>query len=218
MPLSESKGSGNNILDAVFARVGKKINQLTTDENHRRFYMSLLAGGTATAALVLSVCEGVKKVWGGGDEKKALALTRLFTLLMLSQCYRWLGDKEPEKLRVTRQTTVSEVLLFFGDNSEDAVKDFFNMDSQFKYDLENKPHMVHLSSLLLARACQACGHKCIEWSKVSFPVKSLETLARSRAIIDALSMGNPDDISALWHSHTTGTQAMVKYYEQQAQP
>lgn len=216
MPLSELEGSRNHFFDAVFAWVSERINLLTGDENDRRFYMSLLAGGTATASSVVSVCQGVKKVWGGGDEEKALALTRLFTLLMLSQCYRWLDDKELKKRGAARQATVSRVLLLFGDDSEDAIKDFFNMDVQFKYDLENRPHMVHLSSLLLARACQACGHKCIEWSKVSYPVKSMETLTRSGAIIDSLLIGNPNDIRALWYSHAAGVQAMVKYYEEQA--
>jgi hypothetical protein len=218
MPPSESKGSKNRFFAAVYTRVSERINRLDEDENHRRFYMSLLAGGIATAGLVVSVCEGVKGLWGGGDEEKALALTRLFTLMMLSQCYRWLGDKEPEKQRATRQATVARVLLLFGDDSEGAIKDFFDMDTQFKFDLENRPHMVHLSSLLLARACQACGHKCIEWSKVSYPVKSLETLTRSRAIIDPLVVGNPNDIKALWHSHMAGAQVMVKYHEEQTKP
>lgn len=218
MPLSKSKGSKNRFLDAVYTRVSERISQLDEDENARRFYMSLLAGGTLTAGLVVSVCEGVKGLWGGGDEEKALALTRLFTLMMLSQCYRWFGDKEPEKQRATRQATAARVLLLFGDGSDGAVKDFFDIDTQFKYDLENKSHVVHLSSILLARACQACGHRCIEWSRVSYPVKSLQTLTRSRAIIDPFLVGNPDDIRALWHSHTAGTQAMVKYHEEQTKP
>ncbi len=218
MPLSESKDSKNRFLNAVYTRVSERINQLDEDENGRRFYMSLLAGGTLTAGLVVSVCEGVKGLWGGGDEEKALAVTRLFTLMMLSQCYRWLGDKEPEKQRATRQATVSRVLLLFGDDSDGAIKDFFDIDTQFKYDLENKSHLVHLGSLLLAKASDACGHRSIDWSKVSYPVKSLQTLTRSMAIIDPFLVGNPDDIKALWHSHTAGAQAMVKYHGEQTRP
>ena len=219
MPLSESEELKlNPLFKAVFDQVSERINQIVTDENNHRFYTALLAGGNTMASSVVSVCEGVKKAWAGGDEVKALALTKLFTLLMLSQCYRWLDAKGSNQHKPTGalQSAVSNVLHLFGDDSEEAIKDFFNIDIQFKYDLEYRSHMVHLGSLLLAKASEACGHRSIDWSKVSFPVKSMEPLTRSGAIIDSMTIGNPNDIKALWYCHATGIQAMVNYHEEQA--
>jgi len=219
MPLSESEEPKISAhFKAVFTQVSERIDQTTTNENERLFYKSLLAGGNTMANAVVTACEGAKEVWCNGDEEKALALTKLFTLLMLSQAFRWLDNQESksEEKRTAHQSAVSNVLNLFGDNSEEAIKDFFNMDIQFKYDLKHQSHMVHFGALLLGKACEVCGHKCIEWSKVSFPVKSMEPLTRSGAIIDFIPIGNPNDITALWNSHAAGVQSMVKYYSEQA--
>jgi hypothetical protein len=170
------------------------------------------------AKCVVRECEGVKKAWAGGDEAKALVMTRLFTLLMLSQCYQWLDAKSQEQQKPTRSllSAVSNISQLFGGDSEEVKKDFLAIDAQFRYDLNFKSHMVHLGILLLAKACEACGYNCLDWSKVSFPVKSMEPLTRSRAIIDSAAINSVDDIRALWNCHTLGVQAMTQYYQEQA--
>jgi hypothetical protein len=219
-PYQSEKPRINYFFGAVFAKVHGRIHQLIENEHDRRFYTALVTGGKVSASSVVSLCEGVKKVWDDSDKKGALALTKLFTLLMLSQCYRWLNEKEPrlkEKRRTARQAAASDVLRLFGDDSKDALKDFLNLDIQFNYEMDHKPHMLHLGSLLLAKACEACQHKCIEWSKVSFPVKEIIHLMHSGAIIDSAPLRNLDDNKALWHSHAKGIQAMAKCHEEQIQ-
>ena len=102
--------------------------------------------------------------------------------------------------------------------NEKGIEEFLNIDTQFKYDMKHENHMTHMGILLLAKACEACGYKCIEWSRVSFPVKSMITLTQSGAIIDSTSISNLNDITALWNCHAAGVQMMMKHHEEQAQP
>jgi hypothetical protein len=218
MPTTEEP-EVNGLFDTTFSQISERIIRLAENNNNRIFYLALLTGGSTMAKAVVDSCQGVKDLWAGGDEAKALVLTELFTLLMLSRCYRWIDDKEPDqqKPQESRRPAVLNILLLFGDDSEKAIEDFFNMDAQFKYDLKYKGHLTHLGIFLLAKAGEACGHKSIDWSNVSFPMKSMEPLTRSGAIINSMTIGNPDDINALWECHAQGVQAMVKYHEEQTQ-
>ncbi len=217
MPTAEEP-EVNGFFDTVSDQIGERVNRLTEDKNNRIFYTALLIGGSTMAKCVVKECEGVKKAWAGGDEAKALALTRLFTLLMLSQCYQWLDARRAEQQEPTGPSlsAVSNISQLFGDDSEEAIKDFLAIDTQFRYDLKYRSHMVHLGIVLLAKACEVCGYNCLDWSKVSFPVKSMEPLARSRAIIDSAVINSVDDIKTLWNCHALGVQAMTRYYEEQA--
>jgi len=221
MPLSESENSRiHQLFEAAFMQLNERLHELVPDEDDRRFYTALLAGGKVAASAVVSRCEGVNKAWGDGNEEKALALIRLFTLSMLSQCYRWLDEVEHhrrEELNTARKVAASNILQLFGDDSDNAITDFLNIDIQYNYDLKHKRHLIHIGSILLAKACEACGHKCIDWDRVSFPVKELESLTRAGVIIDPEPIRSAYDIKALWLSHAAGVQAMVKYHEEQAQ-
>jgi len=217
MPLSESNEIEiNPIFNAIFARISENINSIFPDYNNRRFYKSLLAGGKTIANTVIARCQELRRICGDVDEVKALALTKLFTLLMLSQTFRWLENQTPENEETIESnlSAISTVLNLFGDNSEESVKDFINMDNQFKYELKHHDHMTHMAVLLLAKACEACGHKCIEWSKISFPLKSLQSLASSRAIIDSKAINGVEDIRVVINSIPFGAQAMVNYHEE----
>ncbi len=216
MPRSRPKKPAPDYFDTVLAGAGERIPGLIADDSSRRFYRALLAGGSVAARAVPNQCLGIKDVWVGGDDKKALAITRLFTMMMLSQCYRWLSGKEPasEEKNKTRETAALNIGCLFGDGTQAAVKEFFDIDSQFKYDLENKSHLVHMGSLILAKASDACGHRSIDWSKVSFPVKSLKPLTSSRAIVDSAPIRSPDDIRALWAGHAAGVKAMNNCYQE----
>jgi len=215
MTLSDSeKIEINPLFDAVFVQVSENVNNTFPDYNSRRFYKSLLAGGKIMANAVVAKCQGLREVCGDIDKAKALALTKLFTLLMLSQTFRWLEDHEPENADILNLSSVSLVLNLFGDSPEESVKDSINIDTQYRYELKHHDHLTHLAVLLLAKACEVCGHKCIEWSKVKIPVKSLQTLTTSRAIVDAAKINSVNDIRAVISSLDSGVQAMVNYHEE----
>jgi hypothetical protein len=221
MPLSDSQETQTNpIFDAVVAQVGENITNIFPDDNSRRFYGSLLAGGRLMACAVATGCQGFREACGDINKAKALALTELFTLLMLSQTFRWLEsqESEPKNTDSLNLSAVSLILKLFGDNSEQSIADFITMDTQFRYDLKNRDHFTHLAVILLARACEVCGHRCIDWSKVSFPIKSLQPLATSRALVDAAKINGVEDIRVVIRSLDSAVKAMVKYYEEHAKP
>jgi len=143
----------------------------------------------------------------------------LSTLAMLSQTFRWLENQESETEGADslNLSAVSVILNLFGDNSEESVKEFVNIDTQFKYELKHHDHLTHLAVLLLAKACEACGHRCIEWSRISFPFKSLQPLTTSRAIVDASMINSVSDIRAVIGSLNYGVQAMVNYHEEHSE-
>ena len=171
------------------------------------------------ADTVFARCQGLREICGDIDNAKALALTKLFTLLMLSQTFRWLENQESESENADNPNlpAVSIILNLFCDSSEQSVKDFINIDTQFRYELKHHDHLTHLAVLLLAKACEVCGYKCIEWSKVSFPFKSLQTLTTSKAIIDAVKINSIDDIRAVINSFDSAVQAMVNYHEEHSE-
>jgi len=208
----------NPVFNAIFAKIGENVNDIFADNNNRKFYKSLLAGGVAMANAVVARCQEVKRVCGDIDEAKAMTLTRLFTLFMLSQTFRWLNQasEEGEAIQVNL-SAVSCVLNLFDDNCEKSVEDFLNLDAQFKYELKHHDHITHLAVFLLAKTCEACGHKCIEWSKVSLPIKSLEPLTSSRAIVDSTAINSVNDIRAMLSCHTIGIRAMINYHEEHAE-
>ena len=205
------------LFQAVFNETSNKINEITEDDGKRHFFASLLTGGYTTANALVNLCDGIKKNWEDGDKMKALALTRLATLLMLSQTFRWLEGQNDakDKTSAINLTAVSSILSLFGDNSEEAIRDFINLDTQFKYETNHETDMTHFKVYLMAKACEACGHKCLNWEKVSFPIKSLEPLTRSGAILDSSLVGDLCDIRAMWACHSIGVQAMTKYHEEQ---
>jgi len=208
----------NPLFTALSSHIDAKIDQTFKDQNSLRCYKSLLVSGSITANAAVNLCEVIKNAWGNGDETKALRLIKLFTLVMLCQTFIW-ADKqkankdEPESVNLP---AISNTLNLFNDNSEEAVKGFLNMYKQFKYDLENKTHMVYLGVMLLALACEACGHTCLDWSKVEFPIESPESLTASGAVIDSAVINNSDDTRMLWVCRSKGVQAMFKYHEEQA--
>ena len=203
---------------AVSARINAKIDQAFTDANGTRFYKSLIAGGVTMANAVVSLCEGVKRVWGCGDEAKAAALTRLFSLVLLSQTFAWLDEQKEKKDEPSNinLSAVAGTLSLFGDDQAETIADFLNIDVQLRHEISHETDMTHLHVLLLAMACEACGHSCLDWSKIKFPVKSLEPLTRCGAIIDSTIISGINDIRALWVCRSMGMQAMVKYHEEQA--
>jgi len=208
------------LFQAAFTETSSRVKDIVQDEGSRLFFTSLLAGGYTSASALVNLCEGVKKYWAGGDKAKALALTRFATMLMLSQAFRWLEDanKDKDEKPTISMAAVSSVLSLFGDNSEEAIRDFIILDTQFKYEADHESDLTHFKVFLLAKACEACGHKCLDWEKISFPIKSMEPITSSGAILDSATVGDLSNIRAIWVCHLIGTQAMTKYHEEQSKP
>lgn len=220
MSLFESQKSKNKRLFATVAsRVSGILSSLVTGEDDRKVYalatsyLAVLAGGTVAANLVVEWCECVKKAWGKGDEEKALALIKLFTLAMLSRWYIWLDEKQQpskDERRQARVMAASNILRLFGDDSKNAVEDFLNMDIQYNYEWDSTARMpmLKMNLLLLAKACEACGQPAINWGKVAFPVKEWQDVVDSGAIINHSPFMNLRDIAAVGECRGTGVETM----------
>ncbi len=132
---------------------------------------------------------------------------------MLSQIYRWVTEKTPKEMTntVPPEVSASRLIYIFGGEPEQAMDDFLHFDKQFAYDLARHPHLIHVSSLLLAKTSEICGHQCMDWSKVKWPVVEMTHLIKG-AIIDGAPIRGKLDIEAMQSSINTGVQAMMSYY------
>jgi len=210
-PADETRNS--QLFETVWQKVIVKVDTLTEDTADRRFLKSLAMGGSVAAESVISTCQAVKGFWGEGSAATATELSQLFSLLMLSQIYRWVTEKPPGDMAntVPPEVSASRLVYIFGGEPEQGMDDFLHFDQQFAYDLKRHPHLIHVSSLLLARTSEICGHRCMDWSKVKWPVVEMTHLAKG-AIIDGAPMRGKLDIDAMLNSINTGVQAMMSYY------
>jgi|GEM_PF-1923789 len=214
--MEELPQTGDRYFDAVLKVITDNIGKMVNDENERRFYESLVVGGKEAATHVVVYCEEMKNLYGEGDADKALGLTKLFTLLMLAQSFRWLSENHPDSAGDTTEsskTAASNILAFFGDKDENTIKLFTSLKNQFDYDSKNMPSMVHMGGFVLGWAAEAMGHRCLEWEKVNFPVESMTEVTQSGVLIDSTPMRSPGDIKALWACHGTGCKALMEHYE-----
>ena len=210
-PADETRNS--QLFEIVWQKVIAKVDTLTEDACDRRFLKSLAMGGSVAAESVVSTCQTVKGFWGEGNEAIATELSQLFSLLLLSQIYRW--DKQnPSKEMTTPvppEINARRLIYIFGGEPEQSLDDYLHFDQQYACDLEKHPHLIHVCSLLLAKTSEICGHKCIDWSKVKWPVVEMTHLVKD-AFIDGAPMRSKLDIDAMLNSLNTGVQAMMSYY------
>jgi hypothetical protein len=209
----DAENANGQLFEEIWQKAVSKIDTLTAEADDRRFLKSLVMGGTVGAESAVSNCQSLKGFWGEGNLTQATELSQLFSLLMLSQIYRWVKEKPPKDMTSTVPPEVSatRIIYVFGGEPEQAMDDFLHFDQQFEYDMAKHPHMIHVSSLLLAKTCEICGHKCIDWSKVKFPVVEMTHLIRG-AIIDGAPIRGKLDIDAILKSLDTGVQAMTSFY------
>ena len=210
-PDDETRNS--QLFENVWQKVTAKVDALTEEADDRRFLKSLAMGGSVAAESVVSTCQAVKGFWGEGNEVAATELSQLFSLLLLSQIYRWVKEKPPREMTSTvpPEVNATRLIYIFGGEPEQAMDDFLHFDQQFACDLAKHPHLIHVCSLLLAKTSEICGHKCIDWSKVKFPVVEMTHLVKG-AFIDGAPMRSKLDIDAMLNSLNTGMQAMMSYY------
>ena len=210
-PADETRNG--EIFEQVWQNALDRIEEITQDDADRKFLRSVAMGGSVAAESVVTGCEAIREYWGEGSVETATELTQLFSLLMLSQIYRWVKAQPPENMSVMvpREVSVTRLVYMFRGDPDTAMEDFLHFDEQFDYDLKRHPHMVHVSSLLLARAAEICGHKCIDWSRVKWPVVEMTHLVKG-TIIDGAPMRSKLDIDAMLNSLNTGVQAMMSYY------
>jgi hypothetical protein len=211
----------SELFEEVWDKASAKVDEITKNEDERKFLKSLVMGGTVAGEIVVGGAEGVRKLWGEGNLAWAQEVTQLFSFLMLSQCYHWVsaaqqgqGEQKPQNISlVPKEVSATKLIYLFGGEPEAGIEEFMNFDQQFNYDLEKKPHIVHTSTLILAQICEITGHNCVDWKKVKWPVVELTHLMAKGILKDTVPLRGQDDINLVTNALYTGEQAMTKFHE-----
>ncbi len=207
---------GDRYFTAVLEVIGDSINNIAKNEDEQTFYSSLVTAGNHAAACVVTYCGAMKDLYGEGSAIKSLEMTRLFTLLMLAQSYRWLNQQSEQAVESEESARIAaaNVLSIFGDEGDHNIELFLKLKIQFDHDSVHHSSMTHMGGLMLGWAAEAMGHKCIDWENIKFPVQSMGTLTTSGALLDSTPIRNPNDIDALWVCHNLGCKKLMEHYEE----
>lgn len=202
------------LFEEVWQEISHSIDLTEENQAEQHFLKSLVMGGTVVAERVVNNCQELARYWGNGDKTKALGLTRLFFWMMLSQCYQWIEiGKTDNKNGLVPEKLGRKIMSIFGNMTDGDFKLYIDLYTQYHYDLGNSPHMTHISSLLLALSCEICGHKCLDWTKMSFPVKEMFHLFRKGSVIDTGPIRGVQDITEMKQALTAGIKAMTLYFD-----
>ena len=199
----------NHAFDDVWRQIAGAAESRSDNETEKHFLESLVRGGITAASIVVSCCDGLAKYCSPFNTDKALGLTRLYSWIMLCQCYRWLqGELNPESNPIPIGEFGEKLLSLFGKMDEGEYQLYLNLNTQFNYDLDKKPHMTHFSALLLALSSEVCGHKCLDWTTLRFPVKEMTHIFLRGGVIDTEPMRSLNVTEAVKEALGTGIQAM----------
>lgn len=215
--MAETQEDRNSeIFEQVWEKAAARVDGLTHDPAEQKFLKSIVMGGTVAAEMVINNAS-VNKFWGEGKDAWADEISQLFSFIMLSQCYRWVASSADDgKASLPKEVSATKLIYTFGTEPEQALDDFVRFDAQYNYDWDNKQHIVHTASFVLARISEITGHKCIVWEKVKFPVAELTSMAKKGVILDSEPIRSQDDINTVTNGVAAGLQAMNKFHDESA--
>jgi hypothetical protein len=209
-----------------FLRQKYKIRGYVTPDYEYMAHMAWLIGATSAAQALIRELDLVKSAWGRGDEQKTLSLIKACTPHMISV---WFGsiDRQPalagDARRAACESSASSMLSVInkflctkpsdvsGLTAQD-VKNAMNMDTQWhRENASGGPPLVY-ACLLLSRALEACEQRCIEWSKMSFPVESVQQFLDSDALVEPGLVGDGQRLPAVMNCLEEGVRAVRRYY------
>jgi hypothetical protein len=205
--------TNEEIFENVWQTAIANIESIAFDANDKRFLQSLAMGGSVAAESLVTSSPTINQYWGDGNQQTAMKLSLLFSLIILSQLFLLAKQNPPKDFvaMLPKEVTATRIFHVFNGNPEESIEDFLHFDQQFAYDLEKHKHLTHTGSLLLARCSEICGHPCINWKKVKWPVVEMTHLTKG-TITDSTPMRSKIDIDTMLHSIDAGAQAMTSYY------
>jgi hypothetical protein len=190
-------------------------------EEERQYYKVIypawLEGGSVTASIALNRCKSLRNAWGEGGEQKALAVTEVFALAMVSSWYRSVEEYEQhseEERREARRAAASNVLTFFGGYSRMTLDDFLKFDAQLNADRDSNEdeHRKGIKTLWCLLLCtmaeRACSGSRLDLSAVTFPVDLHKDLEEQGIYLVPFFDGM---VAAT--AYAAGTAAMFYHYE-----
>jgi hypothetical protein len=199
-------------------------------------HMAWLIGATSAAQALIREINVVKGAWGRGDDQKTLALIKVCAPHMISV---WLGgvirQTSPvgDARRAQYQSAVSSMLTIInkfvppGPSGASAmtaqdVADAVQMDAQRSLESDSEAQPLVYSCLLLSKALEACGQRCIEWSRMAFPTKSVQDFLDTGALLEPGLLGDSRRLLGVANCLEQGVGSVRRFYvmniEGKAQP
>jgi hypothetical protein len=176
---------------AELLRQKYKIRGYVTPDYEYMAHMAWLIGATSAAQALIREIDLVKSAWGRGDEQKTLSLIKVCTPHMISV---WVGgiDQQPR---------------LAGDD-----KGAVDMDRQWNTQSDGEGRPLVYACLLLSKALEACGQRCIDWGKVSFPVESFQQFLDSAVLVEPGLVGDGHRLPAVMNCLEQGVRPVKRYY------
>lgn len=188
--------SAEKIFARAFVDVGRKSFWRRVDEHTAKVLVAAVFGAGTVGHLAVTSIPSLKALWGRGDKAKATALIEVFSQPMLARWLAWADEnlREPKKTQLAEaaellglgQSSKGRLVLgfidqknrrhraewaklllnLFDDFSEERLKHFLDLDTQYQYQKderdkelrgeETNPHIVE-AHLLWAEAVAALG-------------------------------------------------------------
>jgi hypothetical protein len=211
---------------AELLRQKYKISGYVTHDYEYMAHMAWLIGTTSAAQALIREIDGVKSAWGKGDEQKTLSLIKVCTPHMISV---WFGsiERQPalsgDARRATCESSAYSMLSVINkflptDASEVSamtakdVRNAMSMDMQWRRENDSGGPPLVYAGLLLSKALEACGQRCIEWGRVVFPVESMQQLRDRNAILDPQLLEDSQRLLAVINCAEQGVRSVKRYY------
>jgi hypothetical protein len=179
----------------------------------------IILAGSVVAALSIKSYKPLQALWGKGDEEKAVALTKVFSLAMLSGYLAPAESSEPgtsdEREDMLRKWAKA-ILQLFEDESPESLEHFLGVDRQSAYDLaEARPaplaDVIYFSDAVVALG----GRPAIKLTAADLPVRNYtyEELERRGVIPDPSALPGYISRSAFSAAATTMVVQAIAYVE-----
>lgn len=198
----------------------KVLGYVTEDYDYMAHMAWLIGGSSAAQALVREV-GSVTESWGNGDDERALSLTKVGTMHMISVWFRSIepGADAREDARAAAASSICSVInRFLWTGSEVSIQNnrdldgFLNMDLQWNWENGTGAQPSTYAALLLARALDACGRPSVDWNKVVFPVGSVQQLLDAGAMLDTQVLEDSQVMPSVLACAEEGVRAVRRYH------
>lgn len=203
-----------------------KITGYVADHYEYMSQMAWLSGASSAAQALIREVDLVKSAWGRGDDQKTLMLIKLCTPHMISV---WLGgiDQQPgmtgDARRVQYGSSASSMLniinRFLCAKPSDVsamtaqdVKNAIDMDSQWNAQSASEGGSLVYACIILSKALDACGQRCIEWGKVKLPIESVQHFLDTDALLDPNLLGDSHRLLRVMDCLEQGVRPVKRYY------
>jgi hypothetical protein len=211
---------------AELLRQKYKITGYVADHYEYMAHMAWLIGATSAAQALIREVDLVKSAWGKGDELKTLSLIKVCTPHMISV---WLGgiDRQlrltGDARRVEYESAASSMLSVINkfmpvgppgtaDTMAQDVKSAIDMDKQWIWGNDSGGAPLIYARLLLSKALEACGGRCIDWRKLSIPVESVQQFLDSAALLEPGLLGDSQRLLTTINCLEEGVRSVKRYH------